>query len=169
MPSNNARETFQYFIPVSTHICCVSHAVEDLGGGLNLDFMIQTPDDPIQIFFGIVAGGDVNLSLREGVEFSSAGTILPSIDLNRVTPLVSPTVFSHTPTITDLGVELGQGTVLGGSDLLANKNMGATASSDLPIIMAADNVYLLRLTNLTAGDQLYRVTATFLETPRIHT
>lgn len=96
-------------------------------------------------------GGDGELRLFEGTTFSSAGSAVASVNRNRTKSITSTVTVTSAPTITDDGTELETQLIPGGSGFLLSG--GGEGPVFEEVILAPSTNYLLRLTNISGGNQ----------------
>ena len=124
--------------------------VTDLGNGAVLDILIVTPDTEkwAHMVWEIEHELEALIQFYQSTTYSDIGTPLPSLNRNGNSSNISTTLAYHTPTITNVGILIG--TIQQGSD----KKAGGSDREIYEFILQQNCVYLLRITNLTASDNL---------------
>jgi len=122
-----------------------------LGNGAVYDIIFVTPDSLkySHMIFELTTEAEAMFNYYEGITTSSDGTLLTGFDRNRITDNTSGTLFYHTPTITDLGDELGAG-IFG-----SGKSQGGGLRDSNEIVLAPNTKYLIRVTNNTVSSNWY--------------
>lgn len=124
--------------------------VTDLGNGATRDILVVSPDTVkwTHIVWEIEHELETTIQFYQGTTYSAIGTAVSSYNRNGNSNNVATTLVYHTPTITDVGtligtIQQGDGKKAGGSDRLSNE-----------FILKRNCAYLVRVTNLTASNNL---------------
>lgn len=98
------------------------------------------------LIFGVKCSGAVRVELYEGTTFSSVGTPVPPMRLNRKSVKTTEMLVFHTPTITADGVKI-QDIYNGGSGAGGSQNGGDVgAHQDAEWLLKTATDYMVRLT-----------------------
>ncbi len=128
------------------------NTIDTLPDSADFDYMLAVGDKPVTVFASLFVDADAETRLYEATEVSANGNAIPLINRNRLSADELPeSVFFDTPTVTDVGDLLFTTFVGGGADKNPSKNYGAQTSIS-PLVLLPNTNYLLRITNLTAGD-----------------
>jgi len=122
-----------------------------LGNGATYDILFVTPaglEQPHMIF-EVATELESMFQYYEGATTSADGTALVMFDRNRVTDNTPSVVFTHTPTVTTVGTQIGQGMFGSG------KKAGGSLRDSNEIILKPSTKYLFRVTNNTAVSNWY--------------
>ncbi len=124
--------------------------VTDLPNAAVRDILIITPDTTkwAHLVWEIEHELETLIQFYRGTVVTDNGTVVPSFNRNGNSDNVSTTFVYHTPTITNDGVligtiQQGSGKKAGGSDRQSNEFM-----------LKRNTMYLVRITNLTANNNL---------------
>jgi hypothetical protein len=121
-----------------------------LGAASDLEVLVRTAVGQVaHARLRSSASADYRLLSFEAVESSADGAAVARINRNRVSANTAATLVFSGPTVTGDGTLLSDGFVPGGS---TGNAPGGSSSSFEELVLAADTDYLLRLTNLTAGE-----------------
>ena len=121
-----------------------------------LDLLIQTAaNKSLHTYIKLLVGGDAVFQLYEGTTFSAAGTAVDTINHNRTSSEVCTCTVTHTPTVTDVGTELWEEFVPGGTSGAGGAHTpgGIDAVSSEQWIFNNGTDYLLRVTNAAGSTQ----------------
>ena len=124
--------------------------VTDLGNGAVRDILVVSPDTTewAHLVWEIEHELETLIQFYQGTTYSNNGTAISSFNRNGNSTHIATTLVYHTPTITDVGslvgtIQQGNGKKAGGSDRLANE-----------FVLKQNCAYLIRITNLTANNDL---------------
>ena len=124
--------------------------VTDLGNGAVRDILGVTPDTTewAHLVWEIEHELETSIQFYQDTTYSDNGTAISSINRNGNSTNIATTLVYHSPTITNVGtligtIQQGSGKKAGGSDRLANE-----------FILKQNTAYLIRITNLTANNNL---------------
>ncbi len=124
--------------------------VTDLGNGAVRDILVVSPDTAewAHLVWEIEHELETSIQFYRGTTYTDNGTAIVAFNRNGNSTNVATTLVYHTPTITNVGtltgaIQQGSGKKAGGSDRLANE-----------FILKQDTAYLIRITNLTANNNL---------------
>lgn len=124
--------------------------VTDLGNGAVRDILVVTPNTTrwAHLVWEIEHELETKIEFYRNTLYSDNGTAIPSFNRQGNSLNVATTLVYHTPTVTNAGtlvgmIQQGNGKKAGGSDRLANE-----------FILKQNYAYLIRITNLTANDNL---------------
>ncbi len=124
--------------------------IDDLGNAEVHDMLIVTPDTTkwAHMVWEIEHELETLIQFYTGATYSDIGIIAPSYNRNGNSSNTATTLVYHDATITGVGtligtIQQGAGKKAGGSDRQANE-----------FILKQNTVYLIRITNLTANDNL---------------
>lgn len=117
-----------------------------VANGATLDILIAVPAGKVphlQLLEIVTDGGPISYQLDEAVTTSADGTALPSYNRNRTSSNVAATVLTHTPTVTDTGLEIEAHNV----PAIGNKVGIFDQTSQGEWMLKPSTKYLLRVTN----------------------
>ena len=124
--------------------------VTDLPNAAVRDILVITPDTTkwAHLVWELEHELETLIQFYLGTTVTDNGTLVPSFNRNGNSANVSTTLVYHTPTITNVGmligtVQQGSGRKAGGSDRESNE-----------FILKQNTMYLIRITNLTANNNL---------------
>ena len=133
--------------------------VTDLTNGATRDLFVISPDTTkwTHLVWEIEHELETTIQFYLGTTYSAIGTEITSFNRNGNSGNVATTKVYHTPTITDVGtligtIQQGDGKKAGGSDRLSNEFM-----------LKQGAVYLVRITNATASNNLISVKLNWYE------
>jgi hypothetical protein len=133
--------------------------VTDLGNGATRDLFVISPKTTrsAHLVWEIEHELETSISFYKDTTYSDIGTEVTSYNRNGNSYKVATTKVYHTPTVTDVGtliatIQQGDGKKAGGSDRLANE-----------FVLKQNTVYLVRITNLTANNNLIGVKLNWYE------
>lgn len=124
--------------------------VTDLGNGGVREVLVVSPNTTTwaHLVWEIEHELETSIQFYRDTTYTFNGTAIDSFNRHGNSPNVATTLVYHTPTITNVGtligmIQQGNGKKAGGSDRLANE-----------FILKQDTAYLIRITNLTANNNL---------------
>ena len=124
--------------------------ITDLTNGAVRDLVVVAPDTTrwTHLVWEIEHELETSIQFYKDTTYSDAGTTITSFNRNGNSANIATTLVYHTPTITDVGtlvgtIQQGDGKKAGGSDRLSNE-----------FILKRNTSYLVRITNLTASNNL---------------
>lgn len=127
--------------------------VTDLTNGAVRDLLVVSPNTTTwaHLVWEIEHELETSIQFYYDTTYSAIGTEVGSYNRNGNSPNVATTLVYHTPTITDVGtliatIQQGDGKKAGGADRLSNE-----------FVLKQNTVYLVRITNLTASNNLISV------------
>ncbi len=127
--------------------------VTDLTNGAVHDLLVITPDTPkwAHLVWEIEHELETSIKFYRDTTYSAIGTEVTSFNRNGNSGNTATTKVYHTPTVTDVGtliatIQQGDGKKAGGADRLSNE-----------FTLKQNTVYLVRITNLTASNNLIAV------------
>ncbi len=133
--------------------------VTDLTNAAVRDILVVSPDtlEWAHMVWEIEHELETKIQFYTGTTYSNIGTTIPSFNRNGNSGNIATTKVYHTPTITAVGtliatIQQGDGKKAGGSDRLANE-----------FILKRNTAYLVRITNLTASNNLIYVRLNWYE------
>lgn len=120
-----------------------------LASAADFEMLIQIGAKEARMKFAASATGSAIAYLFEGTTVSSAGTSVPSYNGKRSSSRASTVTFTHTPTITGDGTEIGFALIPGDSK---KGEFGGSAGGGSGVTLKANTIYLLRLNNTSGGN-----------------
>ena len=124
--------------------------VTDLGNGAIRDILVVTPNTTkwAHLVWEIEHELETSIQFYIGTLYTDNGTAIIAFNRNGNSDTIATTLTYHTPTITNVGtligiIQQGDGRRAGGSDRLSNE-----------FILKQNTAYLIRITNLTANNNL---------------
>ena len=112
-----------------------------------LDILIQSSATlSTHMRFEGAAGGDALLQIYKGTTFSAVGTAIPMSNHNDTSAKAFSGTVTHTPTITAVGTALNDTKYVPGGQKA--QSGGGAGSFGSEFVLAANTVYLFRLTNI---------------------
>lgn len=133
---------------------------EALANNGNLDILVRPNGRSLHARGSAQSGGDARIRIYENTTFSAAGSIVTPIDRNRVTKNAVTGLFTSAPTITDVGDQLAEQLVPGGSGFFTT---GGSAQTWNEWVLDKDGTYLVRLTNVSGSVQIAHLEIDFYE------
>lgn len=130
-----------------------------LANNASADILIRTTN-AIHIVAEATVSGDTEVLFYEAATFSAAGASAPCLNKNRISTKTTTALFTTGPTITGTGTMLGHYFIPGGSK---NGATGASASEMHEFILAPNQTYLIRATNISGSAIKLGVLTTFYE------
>jgi len=112
------------------------------------DMLIQTGPKAVTMSFFGSCGGASHGFLYEGTTVSSAGSALVATNLNRPSGFLSAVTFTHTPTVSGLGTQIGVALIPGDSK---KGEFGAETSGKAGFLLKPSTIYLLRIINKSSA------------------
>lgn len=123
----------------------------------------QGPAIPKLVISGAV-GGDARAEFFESPTVSAAGSAVPVVNRNRVTPTLATLAVTLNPTVTDDGVEeLYNIFVPGGEG--RKESPGSVTALPLHWLLDRNKTYFIRFTNLAGSVQPLAIQVDFIEDP----
>jgi hypothetical protein len=114
----------------------------------------------LHVTVSVAAGGNANVDIYEGTTYTANGTAVTIYDRNRTTANASTATSFHTPTVLVLGTDIFDGFCPGGSKQSA---MGSVRSNGQEWIFKKSTDYLIRVTNVSAGNADYSIEVEWYE------
>jgi hypothetical protein len=114
----------------------------------------------LHVTISVAAGANANVDVYEGTTYTAAGAAVTIYDRNRTTANASTATAFHTPTVLVLGTNLFDGFCPGGSKQSA---MGSVRSNGQEWIFKKSTDYLIRVTNVSAGNADYSIEVEWYE------
>ncbi len=134
--------------------------VTDLGNGAIRDILVVTPNTTkwAHLVWEIEHELETSIQFYIGTLYTDNGTAIIAFNRNGNSDTIATTLTYHTPTITNVGtligiIQQGDGRRAGGSDRLSNE-----------FILKQNTAYLIRITNLTANNNLISLKLNWYET-----
>lgn len=131
----------------------------EVAAGLIVDFMIQISDDCE--FSGIVGtDGDTEIDFFVNTTFSAPGTLQNVYNMNMLSPNISTTITSISPTIIDDGQLISSRMIPG--DIFGGGGSAGSSSQD-GYVVAGGTILLIRISNTGSNPMKVHVQTMFSE------